>query len=79
MPQMREGIGMNNWISVEDRLPPDGQECLALYVFNNIARTKIIAYLLDGLWHMCYGFVSYEFHSNLQKITHWMELPEYPQ
>ena len=80
---MKNGINvsvkMNNWISIEDQLPPDGQEVL-LFFKHRIGESRIIVgYSLDNEWNYCAIFQSYAFDFFGVKVTHWMELPECPE
>lgn len=73
------------WISVNDRLPDDGQEVL-IYTNGDVVQ----AYLSDDYWKGSYnvtsnmndGYVSDRRISkrgtNFDFVTHWMPLPEPP-
>lgn len=66
------------WISVEDYLPPDGQEVLTIYKHKIGESRSVVGYLLENEWHYCVIFQSYAVDYFGVTITHWMELPDYP-
>ena len=70
---MANGVTVQEWISVEDRLPEEKVNCIVHYKHaycNN-----------DGYWAI--GFCFYdgeEFRLNpAYKVTHWMPLPKPPK
>ncbi len=67
------------WISVEDRLPADYEEVLFFATTNeNQSREIMTGHRERGLWlHCCLFYASARFNEDV-KITHWMELPDYP-
>ena len=70
---------MNEWISVEDRLPEIGEPCL-LTDGDKMATSQRIA--LDGVSNWAawgsYGFCGYEWEWEIGTPTYWMPLPEPP-
>ena len=76
------------WISVEDRIPPDLDEVMFTFIMygnkftgqdNDIIQRDIVCGHLDhGIWHVCYLFISIPLSDNI-KVTHWMPLPELPK
>ncbi len=67
---------MNEWIDINNKKPPNTEECLVAfhlirgeqecgYCFN-------LATFLDGV------FYSWELNLQLNNITHWMSLPDNP-
>lgn len=80
---------MNEWISVEDKMPPDGQYVLVYYGDNldDVKPAIEIDYATTGMVDYCDGtpermvsnwtYKSYR----CQEIqpTHWMTLPEPPR
>ena len=57
------------WISVEDRLPEEGQSVIVHYLDGWMP----IAHLLNGKWYQSGGETSW------LSVTHWMPLPEPPK
>jgi hypothetical protein len=53
-----------DWRSVEDELPPNGDNVLVV----DELFEPYVAYYFDGAWY-----------DNLNKVTHWMPLPEPPE
>ena len=69
---------MSNWISVAERLPPDGQEVL-VYFQHNIGQSRaLVGYHFDNEWSYCVIFESYVLDYFGLTVTHWMKLPESP-
>lgn len=70
---------MNNpWISVDDRLPPDFHEVL-YFAINEMGCCEIMTgHREKGIWmHCCLFYASARLNDTI-KVTHWMELPDYP-
>lgn len=61
---------MSDWISCEDRLPPDNQNVLA-FVSCGVVE---MAYRKNGRWFLCW-LCSYVPDST---YTHWMPMPKGP-
>ena len=61
---------MSDWISVEDRLPPDGQQVLLAWL-SPLRKTWI--YETGEL-----GFIEFMKDEYGEQITHWQPLPEPP-
>jgi len=59
------------WISVEDRLPEDGQSALAIEVGDD---DPTVLYMVDGVWVEPLSEVRWAW-----PVTHWMPLPEPPK
>lgn len=67
------------WISVKDKLPPDFQEVLYFAITNNGNTREIMTgHRENGFWKHCCMFYSSQTLNHLVKVTHWMELPNYP-
>lgn len=67
-------MGNNGWVSVNDRLPKDGQDVLG-YLYNG-EETRIAPVNYDkGTWYDCVMNCTVAINS----ITHWMPLPEPPK
>jgi hypothetical protein len=60
---------VGEWISVEDRLPEEGQSVLIHYVDG----WTPVGHLLNGRWYQSGGETSW------LSVTHWMLLPEPPK
>lgn len=69
-----------NWIDVTDRLPPDYQEVLYFATINDgMSREIMTGHREKGFWtHCCMFYASSRLNENV-KVTHWMELPNYPK
>jgi len=69
-----------NWISVEEKLPEDFQEVLYFAVTNEgNSREIMTGHRENGEWLHCCMFYSSARLNHECKVTHWMELPEYPK
>lgn len=79
----------NGWISVDDRLPEDGQEIL-IYTPNSTIGSKVLSDRVIGMEHFDYGYTakitendyilsSNDFFSLDDPATHWQPLPEPPE
>lgn len=72
------------WISVEDRLPPDDQMVIGYtpvdgYMFVGFHETRKYAYL-DTSYSYWYIITSMRSTKRMcKKVTHWMPLPEPPE
>jgi len=63
---------MNDWISVEDRLP--SREAVLVVVGTKKMRSVLFGFIgKNGKWIGCGSF------SDLGKVTHWMPLPPPPK
>ena len=67
------GVTVQEWISVEDRLPEEKVNCIVHY--------KHDYYNNDGYWAIGFCFYDGEkFRIDLgYKVTHWMPMPELPE
>jgi len=77
------GVDMNEWISVEDRLPKSGQLVIAAWLhFATGSRTVDNSYMKSSIHYGGYWRVREDEDLNeLQtgwKVTHWMPLPKPP-
>lgn len=71
---------MNNWISIEDRLPGNFEEVLFFAIADN-GKTEIVkGHRDEDMWyHCCLFYSSICLNLDLVKITHWMLLPDRPK
>ena len=66
---------MGDWIPVTERLPDEGQECLAYAGENSFAaRTILVPIWCGGFWCASNGTE----YSKLE-LRYWMPLPEPPE
>lgn len=61
---------MSEWISVEDRLPEDGDKVLCCFVRDTGINKPDEVIVGDFYWHKLWV---------LNHVTHWMPLPSPPQ
>lgn len=72
-------ISLSPWISVKDKLPPLRLEVLYFASINNgMSREIMTGHLDENGWTHCCLFYSTKYVSEIVSITHWMELPSYP-
>ena len=76
-------IKMNNWISVNDRLP-EAEISVLIYVpsYNEIHTAQFCNWedSICNDWHISFGKRSYETLTfQLNEVSHWMELPNPPE
>lgn len=69
---------INDWISVEDRLPESCHEVLFFAINESGSKELMIGHRDKDSWTHCCLFYSTVYLENCT-ITHWMELPEYPK
>ena len=71
------GVTVQEWISVKDRLPEKGTEVLAFDHYGRPLIAKLVEnyYFSDGVsWYDRLGY-----YLGMSIITHWMPLPEPPK
>ena len=66
---MSNGVTVQEWISVKDRLPEKTGKVLV-----NVHGITTTAVLKNGLWHS-----SWNFEVITGDVTHWMPLPQPPK
>lgn len=66
---LANGVTVQEWIPVEERLPEEKQSVLVHYVDGWMP----VAFLLNGEWYQSGGEKSW------LSVTHWMPLPEPPE
>ena len=67
-----KGYCKQEWISVDERLPKDGETVLTISSEEEMAVCFYEAEL-EGIFQQCHGLVL------IYNITHWMPLPEVPK
>ena len=63
------GVTVQEWISVADKIPPDQEEVLVLTQSKNGVRN-----VDKGYWA-----IDHFIHRGRSQVTHWMPLPEPPK
>ncbi len=70
---------VKKWISTEEQLPPDLQEVLYFAINSLGGREIMTGHRKNGQWTHCCLWYSTQILNEDSKVTHWMELPDYPQ
>ena len=84
------GVTVNEWISVKDRLPKEDGHYLVIWNFNKTTCTEVLCFAKDARKVDKYDFVRkwknvwYEYdsewgHYTVDDVTHWMPLPQPPK
>lgn len=68
-----------NWICVKERLPNKLQKVLFHWVCPGGNRNISMGYLCDAGWDIYLPYDSYRMHPDRLKVTHWMNLPLFPE
>ena len=63
------GVTVQEWISVADKIPPDQEEVLVLTQSKNGVRN-----VDKGYWA-----IDHFIHRGRSEVTHWMPMPELPE
>lgn len=63
------------WVSVDERLPEDGEKVIIPALFGEVENARYI----HGLWHDGTGRKRTSLAGNYLPPSHWMPLPEPPQ
>ncbi len=67
-----------NWISAKDSLPPFNHEVLYVAITDTGTREMMTGHLgAQGWTHCCMFYSTMHLNENVI-VTHWMELPEFP-
>ena len=90
-PIIANGVTVQKWIPVTERLPEeDGDYLVAKKIFNNTIRQEVLSFAKDGRkvdkydFHRGWKNVWYRYdsewgHLTIDDVTHWMPLPEPPK
>ena len=70
---------MNEWISVKERLPRKQQKVLFYWLLNGHGKNISMGYMCNEGWNIYLPYHSFKMCPDKLKVTHWMELPEYPK
>jgi hypothetical protein len=69
-----------NWISVEERLPDPYHEVMYFAIAEKHNKEIMIGHLTHtGFWTHCCMFYGTNMLNELVVVTHWAELPEFPE
>jgi len=67
------------WISADDELPPDNHEVL-YFAINILGGAELMTgHRIKGRWTHCCFWYSTQMLPDDVRVTHWMELPDYPK
>ena len=66
------------WISVNTRLPKKLQKVLFHWLLNGHGKNISMGYMCDGGWNIYLPYHSYGLRADVCPVTHWRELPEFP-
>ena len=71
------------WISIDKRLPKKLEEVLFHWMLVDsfgtpCVRNVSMGYMCDEGWNIYLPYHSFKMCPDKLKVTHWMELPEYP-
>lgn len=67
-----------NWISIKEELPRKLQKVLFHWICPGGNKNVSMGYLCDEGWDIYLPYHSFKMCPEKLKVTHWMELPEYP-
>lgn len=72
---------MSNWIKCSDRMPDDMMDVLFVIIRDNVQKEYAIGHHCAEGWNSCFIYNSMHLSNdeNIIKVTHWMELPEFPE
>ncbi len=70
---------MINWIDVNDRVPKLLQKVLFHWVCPGGNRNISMGYLCNEGWDIYLPYHSYKMHPKRLHVTHWAELPNFPE
>lgn len=67
------------WISVEEKMPKPLEKVLFYCVLENYLKNVYMGYWCDEGWDIYLPYHSFKLSPHVTKVTHWMELPDYPK
>lgn len=75
---------MSNWISVDDELPKLLQKVLFYWTIKDsfgqaCNRNVSMGYRCEEGWNIYLPYHSFGLRGDVCPVTHWMELPEFPE
>jgi hypothetical protein len=70
---------MNEWICVKERLPNKLQKVLFHWICPGGNKNVSMGYLCNEGWDIYLPYHSFKMCPEKLKVTHWMELPEFPK
>jgi len=70
---------MTDWIDVNDRLPDLLQKVLFHAIQDGYLKNVYMGYLSKEGWDIYLPYDSFKLRPVVINVTHWMELPEFPQ
>lgn len=65
----------SDWISVDERLPEDNQEVLAILELTGF---YMLSFVSNGIWYNADDGEQIARHKDRQAVTHWMPTPQPP-
>lgn len=68
-----------HWIDVKDRLPEKMQKILFCCIQEGYLINIYMGYLCDDGWDIYLPYSSFKLRGDICPVTHWMELPDYPE
>ncbi len=69
----------SGWISVKDKLPPEFHEVMYVAINEHGSKEIMNGHRQGNYWTHCCMFYSTLGLCDDIKVTHWMELPDYPE
>lgn len=69
---------MDEWIATADKLPRKTHKVLFHWICPAGNKNVSMGYLCESGWNIYLPYDSYELNAEYIKVTHWMEIPEFP-
>lgn len=77
---LANGVTVQKWIPVTERLPADEMPVLAYYGFNNDGASNLAMMFMGTISYFCFEPNPHWQHASTGLVvTHWMPLPEPPK